>query len=181
MVVYNDMLYIKNGTGSLLGLNKNTGAIAWTKSSPSFNQPIVGNNLIYSAGSDYNVYAFNPVTGSLVSQWNTNLAYTSGQPYLSGQSICVAGQANTQNFIASYNFTTSTQNWKSFVYPFCTDPVVVGSTIYATGYPTANTAEQYIFMFDNSTGHAKDSILLTGEEFGMVNIITSSGSYASPN
>lgn len=95
-------LDIAGGTGELVALDVNTGAVLWDKkfNSPNFGAAIVINDLVFTATHDGTIYAFNKTTGDEV--WTyTASGGINAWPAVAGDTIVFpVGQGKPPQLIA---------------------------------------------------------------------------------
>jgi PQQ-like domain len=72
-VMGTDKVFIKNGTGSLLAVDKKTGNVAWQKNGPNNTDPVYSEGLVFTADENKGVLAYNESDGSM--KWQRESGY----------------------------------------------------------------------------------------------------------
>ncbi len=176
-----DLVYIRNGAGSLLAINKNTGTTVWSKA--GFSVPQCANNKVYSLKSDYMIYGLD-ASGTEQMHCTPNLGFGT-RPFVSGGTMYITGVTpatpTSTNFVASYNAQTGAENWRKNLSVYYEGPVAAGNKIYAFHREQPGSSFVYTIMsFDTNSGAVKDSIVTTGTGIGNIEIINTSGKKLSP-
>jgi outer membrane protein assembly factor BamB len=178
MLVVDNLVFIKNGTGGLRAIDKNTGAVTWSKSG-EYNQPVYGTNLIYSVEKEFGLIAFEPFNGNQRWIWKPEGRYFGIETsYYSSDHLFSFVSDSTSYYLTSLDSKSGKLFWKKPVHFQYNSPIVVGNTLYAVRREFVNN---FIMSFDANSGMPKDSIPLSGWIFGELRILTASGKFLELN
>jgi outer membrane protein assembly factor BamB len=181
IVIVNNSLLIKNGTGALLCFDKNTGQTLWSKTNISYEQPVYANNMVYNTNGS-GLFALDVQTGNPLWQWNTGNWWIGGNPYVSGANVFISGAQNN-NFISCFNAANGSLVWRQDRNDILQYPVVVADKFFLAKLKTMNagTPDTRIMIFNATTGLVKDSITVTAEDCSPESVISASGKWFPTN
>jgi hypothetical protein len=179
-LVTKDKIYLKNGTGGLMAVNKTDGTVSWAVGG-SLASPVLGNNLIYTVLPGKGLVALNAQTGKPEWEWTVPGLYYSNASsiQLAGNKIIVASGSNSiGTFIASVNATTGKENWVKPIPYYFQSSAAVGNYLYGLQVGLANGVYMSrIMTLNTQTQIMKDSFTLTGEEIGGFGVLTWAGDF----
>lgn len=180
ITIANNAVFLKNGTGALLTLDKNTGQSMWSKTDQNYVQPLYDNNKVYTLGAA-SLYAFNASNGNKLWQWDAGIWF-GGSPFIANQKIYISGQTNT-GFIACIDGNSGTLIWKKDMNSFLENPIVTADKLFFFKSTTINPgiSSPYVMMYNSTTGAVKDSFAVQGREFGIPSVITAAGKWIHSN
>jgi len=175
LVLHGNAVFLKNGTGNLLALDKLTGATLWSKTDQTYEQPVVDNNIIFSA-SQNGLQAFSASNGNPVWQWNGGNWFKGGFPFVADKRVYIAG-SQAHGFITCFNAASGTVEWKKEMADVLQYPLVAADKLILLRTPNLNGTPPHILIYDAKTGAAKDSIPISAREYGQHSIVTGLGKW----
>lgn len=176
MAIEGSNIFLRNGVGNLLALNKATGSNIWSKVDRSYDQPVVGNSIAYTT-TENGLAAFSTADGTPKWQWDISSSwFKGGLPFLSDKKIYISGVGNA-GFVARLDAATGSVEWKKDMSDVLQYPLVAADKLVLFRSATLNSGQASIMIYDAKTGIAKSTIPLSGSEFNRPSIITGSGKW----
>lgn len=176
LFVWNDVVCFVDGSLRLQALNKNTGAVKWSKTNQQYGTNVFDDKNVYTFNhqSPDGVYAFDMNSGTQV--WKYPYPIQKDHLYLFNKKLYVMGWSGNKRYMNCVNTTTGDTLWRkpvdinaSFSAPVVTDRDV----IYLKSGMNDNIAR--ILRFDAETFAAKDSFVVQAAEAGHPKVIMRSG------
>lgn len=168
-------VYLKNGMGNLLALNKATGATLWSKTDQTYEQPVLDNNTLMTATQN-GLSAFGAGNGNAAWNWNAGAWSKGGVPAVAGGKVYLTG-SQSRGFVICFNAATGSVEWKKEMTDFLQYPVVAADKLFMLRSNVHNTTQPSIMVYDTKTGVARDSIPVSGRELYYHSIVTEAGNW----
>ncbi|HMK05309.1 MAG TPA: PQQ-binding-like beta-propeller repeat protein [Ferruginibacter sp.] len=177
MIVRNDSLIVFSSNSLVHLLNKNTGAIHWSKTLGTFNVHLYKNDLVFNDAGSGRVTVMSLQTGNIILQSNPiNYTMNNGSAYIYNDAF--------YNVISDSVFCTSlldgSLKWRKRYgasaggfYKF----IAMGHTVYgARQFDNAND-ESKLIILNAMDFTAKDSIIIPKRDFTNFSILSSAGKF----
>lgn len=178
LAVSGNILCLRTGASSLIGINTNTGNIQWTLKDVPYNEHLVSNNVVYAAAGTLpkSVVAVDVASGAILWRWQTTTpVFTVGSFYTNDdQLIFEAGQKD--RVMRGVKKSTGDSLWgvhetyNASVY----NPIVAGGKLFRFKSDWEAPYENKIMIYDAATYKVRDSIKVEGEIYQSLNVITKS-------
>lgn len=169
-----NLIYVRNGTGAVVALNKTDGAIAWAVNG-KFGQPYYANNLVYAIDETMGLVAFDAATGKQKWNWTAGSnVLISGEMLVYGKNILLKGSNHKGSFIASIKSVTGEENWKVGTTKWYTEMGVAQNKLYLMrpkGYGDPIATQTYIDVVDAGNGTVKDSLPILDNLYGPMKLV----------
>jgi len=180
-IVQNDnCLFVTNGVGVLMAIEKSTGSVRWSKNG-GYLQPRFGNNLIFSGETRVGMHALDAKTGDPAWKWETKDGNGLIESVFYGSGHVFFNYSGPGWILTTLNAKTGKAGWERPVRYGPGQPLLVGDKLY---FAERLTPSGELLCLDANTGALLKSFPLPGDphfDTRKMYIVTESGKFLAPD